>query len=321
MAKRCNLTFGDPDSYADAIEKSDVKLTITGAGDFSAQLVRVELKQLVIYRLRERLPRIAYLSLPPDKIFLSFPVGPGSLVLDGFVLRRGDIVFHSPGQHVHQRSGAECQWGLISLSPEQLAHYSKALTGRPIAIPDASTILKPARPTRSRFHRLFRQACDLAEAKKGLIERPEVARALEQQLLHAIVNCLTAAEVIGNAKTRHRHAALMARFETVPSGQIDQRLTLTRLCKEVGVPERTLRMCCSEFLGVGPMRYLTLRRLNDARAALRRADPSTASVAGVAREHHFTELGRFAVLYRTTFGELPSTTLQTAPQTYSAEIA
>ena len=30
----------------------------------------------------------------------------------------------------------------------------------------------------------------------------------------------------------------------------------------------------------------------------------------VAREHHFTELGRFAVLYRITFGELPSTTLQ-----------
>jgi AraC-like DNA-binding protein len=321
MAKRCNLTFGDSASYADAIEKGGVKLTITGAGDFSAQLVRLELKQLVIYRLRERLPRIAYISLPSEKVFLSFPVGPGSLIVNGFVLRRGDIVFHSPGQQVHQRSNGECQWGLISLSPDQLAHYSKTLTGRPIAIPETSKILKPARPTRSRFHRLFRQACDLAETKRSLIERPEVARALEQQLLHAIIHCLTADEVIDSTKTRLRHAALMARFETVLNGQIDQRLTLTALCKEVGVPARTLRMCCSEFLGVGPMRYLTLRRLNNARAALRRADPTTTSVAGVARKHHFTELGRFAVLYRTTFGELPSTTLQTAPQTYSAEIA
>jgi len=321
MAKGCSFTFDDPDGYADAIEKAAVKLTITGAGDFSAQLVRLELKQLVIYRLREHLPRIGYISLPSDKIFVSFPAGPGSLVLDGFVLRRGDIVFHSPGQHVHQRCDGECQWGLISLSPEQLALYGKALSGRPIAIPETSKILSPARPSRSRFHRLFRKACDLAEAKKSLIERPEVARALEQELLHAIIHCLTADEVIDSAKTRHRHAALMARFETVLNGQIDQRLTLTALCKEVGVPARTLRMCCSEFLGVGPMRYLTLRRLNNARAALRRADPSTASVAEVAREHHFTELGRFAVLYRTTFGELPSTTLQTAPQTYSAEIA
>jgi AraC-like DNA-binding protein len=315
MAKRCNLTFGDPDSYADAIEKCSVKLTITGAGDFSAQLVRLELKQLVIYRLRERLPRIAYISLPSEQIFLSFPVGPGSLILDGFVLRRGDIVFHGPGQHAHQRSNGECQWGLISLSLDQLAHYSKALNGRPIAIPEMSKILSPARPSRSRFHRLFREASHLAEAKKSLIDRPEVARALEQQLLHAIIHCLTADEVIDSTKTRHRHAALMARFETVLSRQIGQRLTLTTLCKEVGVPARTLRVCCSAFLGVGPMRYLTLRRLNNARAALRRADPSIASVAGVARKHHFTELGRFAVLYRTTFGELPSTTLQTAPQT------
>src|SRR6516164_8918912 len=167
MARRCNFTFGDPDSYADAIEKAAVKLTITGAGDFSAQLVRLELKQLVIYRLRERLPRIAYISLPSEKVFLSFPVGPGSLVLDGFVLRRGDIVFHSPGQQVHQRCDGECQWGLISLSPEQLAHYAKALNGRPIAIPEISKILSPARPSRSRFHRLFRKACDLAEAKKS----------------------------------------------------------------------------------------------------------------------------------------------------------
>jgi AraC-like DNA-binding protein len=320
MAKGCSFTFGDPDGYADAIERAAVKLTITGAGDFSAQLVRLKLKQLVIYRLREHLPRIAYIALPSDKIFVSFPAGPGALVLDGFVLRRGDIVLHSPGQHVHQRSGAECQWGLISLSPEQLAIYGKALSGRPMTIPEASKILKPARPSRSRFLRLFRQACDLAEAKKSLVERPEVARALEQELLHAMINCLTADEVL-DSKTRHRHAALMARFETVLSGQIDRKLTLTALCKEVGVPARTLRMCCSEFLGVGPMRYLTLRRLNNARAALQRADPSTASVAEVAREHHFTELGRFAVLYRTTFGELPSTTLQTALQTYSAEIA
>ena len=141
MAKRCNLTFGDPDSYADAIEKAAVKLTITGAGDFSAQLVRLKLKELVICRLRERLPRIAYISLPSEQIFLSFPVGPRSLILDGFVLRRGDIVFHSPGQHVHQRCDGECQWGLISLSPEQLALYGKALSGRPIAIPETSKIL------------------------------------------------------------------------------------------------------------------------------------------------------------------------------------
>jgi transcriptional regulator GlxA family with amidase domain len=47
-----------------------------------------------------------------------------------------------------------------------------------------------------------------------------------------------------------------------------------------------------------------------ARSALLRADPATTSVAEIARKHQFLELGRFAVTYRTIFGEMPSTTLR-----------
>ena len=82
------------------------------------------------------------------------------------------------------------------------------------------------------------------------------------------------------------------------------------LCAEIGVAERTLRMCCVESLGVSPTRYLLLQRLNRARAALRRADPSTTSVAEIARNNQFLDFGRFAMTYRTIFGELPSVTLQ-----------
>ena len=84
------------------------------------------------------------------------------------------------------------------------------------------------------------------------------------------------------------------------------------LYSAVGVPERTLRVCCTEFLDMSPTRYLMLRRLNMARTALRRANPPTASVAEIARTHQVLELGRFAVTYRTVFGEMPSTTLRRA---------
>jgi transcriptional regulator GlxA family with amidase domain len=82
------------------------------------------------------------------------------------------------------------------------------------------------------------------------------------------------------------------------------------LCAAIDVPERTLRVCCAEFLGMSPSRYLLLRRLNMARSALRRADPATASVAEIARSCQFLEPGRFAVAYRTFFGEMPSATLR-----------
>jgi len=44
--------------------------------------------------------------------------------------------------------------------------------------------------------------------------------------------------------------------------------------------------------------------------SVRRADPATASVAEIARIHQFLEPGRFAVTYRTIFGEMPSTALR-----------
>jgi transcriptional regulator GlxA family with amidase domain len=159
-----------------------------------------------------------------------------------------------------------------------------------------------------------------------LIANPEVARALEQELLHALVNCLTAGDAEGNPKTRQHHADIMVRFEDALTAHCGSRLNMPALCSAIGVPERTLRVCCTEFLGMSPTRYLLLRRLNMTRQALRRADPATASVAEIARIHQFLEPGRFAVTYRTIFGETPSSTLRRAADRtevagISAEIA
>jgi AraC-like DNA-binding protein len=314
MAEGGTFKFGEPDGYAAAFGDIRINLTTTGAGDFKARLIRLKINQLEAYWCGEDLPRIAYISLPSERIVLSFPVDTASLICEGVALQNGDLALHGRGQSMHQRSDGACQWGLISLSAAQLARYGKALIGREIPLPHATRILRPARNEISRFQDIFRQACHVAEARSKLIEHPEVAKALEQDMLHATIHCLVD-EADDDHKTRHHHAAAMARFEKAVIRHVDQKLKLPELCAEIGVPERTLRLCCSEFLGLSPTRYLLLRRLNEARAALRRADPSTATVAQVAREHHFLELGRFAVTYRVTFGESPSATLQRDPRT------
>jgi AraC-like DNA-binding protein len=274
---------------------------------FKAQLTRLKLNDVELYHCCEYLSRIAYISLPPKCIFLSFPIGVGSLVCDGLTLRNGDTVVHSRDDHTHQRTGGARQWGLISIASDEFSRCGRALTGREMALPEASTVFRPARAEAMKLHRIFKQAFRFVETNHGFIKRPEAAREFEQKLLHAIVNCVS-----GNAESqrRERHAAIMARFEEALSRHVGLKLAVPALCAEIGVPERTLRMCCTEFLAVSPMRYLQLKRLNDARAALQRADPATTTVAEVAREHHFLELGRFAVTYRTIFGESPSATLQ-----------
>jgi AraC-like DNA-binding protein len=311
MAENGTAMFANPDDYQAGIGDAHVSLIVTGGGDFKARLTWLNLRRFHVLCGCENLPRIAFISLLPAQVSVSFPANAGApLTYDGFGLKFGDVVLHSRGERMHQRTSGESQWGLISLPPEQLAACGKALTGLRIASPPVGRVLRPSRSDAVRLLRLYSRACRLAETRHKLIANPEVARALEQELLHALVNCLIADDVSGNPKTRRHHTDIMVRFEDALSTLRGPQLNMPALCAAIDVPERTLRVCCAEFLGMSPTRYLLLRRLNRARSALRRADPANASIAEIARSCQFQEPGRFAVTYRTIFGEMPSSTLR-----------
>ena len=68
---------------------------------------------------------------------------------------------------------------------------------------------------------------------------------------------------------------------------------------------------------MGPIRYLTLRRMHLVRRALQQSHSSTATVTQIVNDHGFWELGRFSVAYRTLFGELPSETFRQSSSEFS----
>ena len=96
---------------------------------------------------------------------------------------------------------------------------------------------------------------------------------------------------------------------------------LADICRAVGASERTLRASCEERLGMGPIRYLWLRRMHLARRALLGADPATATVTQIATDHGFWELGRFSVSYHALFGESPSASLRKPPNCLALQLA
>ncbi|MGZ5875964.1 MAG: helix-turn-helix domain-containing protein [Bradyrhizobium sp.] len=311
MGESGTATFANPEDYQAGMGDASVDLIFTGGGDFNARLTWLNLHRLRVLRACENLPRIAFISLSPARAFVSFPTSEGPpLTYCGLGLQFGDIVFHSCGERTHQRTSGEGRWGLISLPPEQLAACGKALTGLQITSPPAGRVLRPSRIAAMGLLRLHSKVCRLAETRHQLIANPEVARALEQELLYALVSCLAADNANSNLKTNRHHADIMVRFEDALTAHSGPHLNIPLLCSAIGVPERTLRVCCAEFLGMSPTRYFLMRRLSMARSALQRADPATASVAKIARIYQFPELGRFAVTYRTVFGELPSATLR-----------
>jgi len=87
-------------------------------------------------------------------------------------------------------------------------------------------------------------------------------------------------------------------------------LSVEQLATAADVSERTLRDAFQHYFGLAPVRYLNRRTLHQVRRALKAADPTVATVTGIATQFGVWELGRFARDYRFLFGELPSETLR-----------
>jgi AraC-like DNA-binding protein len=311
MTESGTATFSNPDEYPAGIGNATVSLVLTGRGDFKARLTWLKFRHLHAVRSRENLPRIAHVSLSAGRVFASLSFKSETpTTWSGVELRPGDVIFHSLGERGHQWTKGPNQWGLISLPPAQLAAYGKVLTGSELTPPLAGRVLRPAPPAAANLRRILSSACRVAETKPEIIVQQEAGRALEQELIHALVTCLTANDAHRSLATKRHHAEIMLRFEDALTAHVYRQSGIPALCAAIDVSERTLQACCMEFLGMSPNRYLRLRRLNMVRAALRRADPESASVAEIAQRYQFSDLGRFAAVYRAIFGEMPSATLR-----------
>jgi len=104
----------------------------------------------------------------------------------------------------------------------------------------------------------------------------------------------------------------VARAEAYMRTHTASRVPLSRLCRIVGLSERGLRNAFYGVRGISPKRCILAERLRDVRSALSHSETSQTTVASIATEYGFYELGRFAATYKEAFGETPSGTLRTS---------
>jgi AraC-like DNA-binding protein len=310
------MTFTDPDAYYTAIRTAEVKGVVTVRGDYRAELTRIELYHLWMQRGVEDLPRVMNVRRRHSRVALCFATDrdQAPLHVRGMELGRGEIAVLGSGSADHHLSSAACRWGAMSLTPEDFAAAGRAILGHEVTAPSPlSYRLSPPPAILLRLLNLHEAAGHLAKTAPDILAHPEVARALEQGLVHAMVSCLSGGEAAGTRNAHHRHAAIMRRLEEVLEAYPDRTLYMAELCAATGASDRTLRACCQEYLGMGPTRYLWLRRMHLARRSLRIADPAATTVTAVATNWGFWELGRFSVAYRSLFGESPSASLRRPP--------
>lgn len=310
MITALQRTFVDADDLQAGICGVNVEYKVIEPGDFHASLAAIDAGAILLQYGRVNLARIMRVALPPDRLALTGWIGTGPLpIVRGRQMLAGELKVGAPGGESVQRSapGNDILW--VMASPEHLSCAARALIGHPVDVKSAR-IVRPSPGALGRFFSLANSASELIRMAPRVRPGTEVARAFAEAATRVLLACLAGEGVKSQPGSTGHRDKIMTKFMDAVEADLDQPLYVTDLCRTVGVSARILRQYCQEALGMSPRRFLTLRRLHLARRALMRGSPAGANVTAIATEFGFWELGRFAVMYRATFGESPSVTLR-----------
>jgi AraC-like DNA-binding protein len=287
---------------------------VSGHGRFRAELTLVRLNRVPLHRSDEALPRVTHPAVDPALFLVAFSVHPDQqFYLGGLEAAHADIFAFSAGSSEYNRLAAGCRWRSIAVPHEDIAAAGEAITARELTAPSVTRRIKPPPAFLNRLLNLHEAAGHLAKTTPDMLVKPEVARAMDQAVVEAMVGCQVSGDPADDRSAYRHHAKVVRRLEEALRAGSERSLYMDDMCKAIRASHRTLHVCCREHLGMSPKQYLLLRRMHLARRALSRGDPQKTSVTEIATDYGFWELGRFSVAYRSLFGESPSTTLRRQP--------
>jgi AraC-like DNA-binding protein len=318
MAWNRVLRINDPLQCRTALLNTDFEILPRAKGVFQADFTQVGLNRMRLARYHLSLPQVSSVTLDPGRKTFGFLTESSLLRYYGTEISVGDIIIQKPDA-AHLVTESSLYGGAISLSVDELDAATEAIVGRDLSKTLANLVIRPDPALLTRLLKLHQAIARLARHTPEVLELPEVCRALDEQLLHLMVRCLAEGASIEIKAGDRRHSAVIARFEEFLGANSDRAIYLTEICAAIGVAERTLRAACEEHLGMGPIRFLTLRRMHLVRRALLHAHAPEATVTRIVTDQGFWELGRFSVAYRALFGESPSETLRRPAQQISIQ--
>jgi AraC family ethanolamine operon transcriptional activator len=299
--------FADIDAMAENARTWDQKYEQLGRGAFEGRLEHVITSSLQFGRVRWSPGVLQRGSGPPDSWVLGFPIkAGGSIHLNGRpanmqsplrVAPRGDIMFVANGP---------TDLLVVALPFDRIERWMHCRRGR-----DSLDRAELERAGAASGQELRRHGLMLARTLEALIANGATDRSgaavacAEDRIFDAVLQFVPSGEII---EPLHRRARTAARLRDILLGNVETPLTISRMCEQLGVRERTLFLICMEAYGRSPAGLLLELRLNSARRALCSPDAET-SVTSAAVRFGFLHFGHFSAEYRRQFGELPSATL------------
>ena len=311
MLSVIHRTFNDPRDYEHGVRMAQVSnLVVSERGVFDAALTAIDAGCVWLQGGSDNLARTVQIAIESPRRSIAFlpdwQVAP--TITSGTEFGPGDVVSFGRNTSHFQRTFGPFRWASMSLPPENFEEAVETIIGRDVVDPSKSLRMKPSAENLYRLRQVHREVNQMAFSGETALDHPEVVRSMEQFLTVAIVACFADGTDEGRGSGWHRHQQIMARFREWLDNNNNRAVYLQEVCAALNVSAPTLRRCCEEHLGMSPMHYLWLRRMNLARRDFQQR-PSPASVTVIAMKYGFWHLGRFANEYRSLFGETPSATL------------
>jgi AraC family transcriptional regulator, ethanolamine operon transcriptional activator len=307
---RC--VFSDFDQFADAISGLDGRYIPTARSDQPWWIDPMRIGRLRLQQLQVGAPST---FAGDGEAFSGLTVGipltnPAAIRIDGealqsdsFILIRHDRPLTYSAQDVTRWAGVT-----VPLNLGEDVHFKDAVDWSAAMLSQTSATANTS--VLRRVSLLVALLCSGSDSIN--VDDPAALAAAEEEILIATgqllrsSTCMKARRV---GRPRVMRDVAIAKCLEHCRNNVGQPILVADLCRVAEISERTLRNVFYEYFGVGPVRFLKARQLQETRSALMKASAAE-TVAQIAARFGVWDLSLFARNYRALYGESPSDTLR-----------
>lgn len=300
--KRCTQEAFDADEQAHHLSRWQQEYDQLGEGRFYGRLDELLLPGLQVFKEHTALALRQQCRVWAHSLWIGLPAKPVAERINGQALGRDEVMCRPGGKDFELITPAGFDIYGIVVDREALETMAKR---RGVVLDDAWP-----QSARHPVGQTTLQAVTVVLERLLYLSRCPLAEGLQRDL--------AATALLALLKTRQRaappppsHAHRKAIVEVVKrhlDTHPDTPVTMDALCQLTHASRRTLQYSFTSILGISPLQFLRLTRLNRVRRALLAAEPPQ-TVTEIATYWGFYHLGQFARDYKRLFGEAPSQAL------------
>ncbi|MDX1712778.1 MAG: helix-turn-helix domain-containing protein [Halomonas venusta] len=300
--KKCIQEAFDADEHAQNLTRWQQQYDQLSPGRFYGRLDEIELPAMQVFKEHTGQALRQDCRVWSNSLWLGIPLQAIGSRINGQALEEHEVMCHPGGRDFELVTPEAFDiYGLVIRMP-----LLQAAAQRQGVILDHEWQDSPRR----------RVAPETLHAVSFLLERllsnqqgPIAENVHQDILLTGLMEVLKANQTSHELPPSYPHRkAVVDRVKRYVDEHLEGPVTMETLCELTHVSRRTLQYSFTSILGISPLQFLRLTRLNRVRRALRSAEPHQ-TVTEIATYWGFWHLGQFAHDYKQQFGESPSQTL------------